>query len=189
MAASGAYMTGYDFVVVANRLAVNRITEPDGTIGWVRSPGGLVTLPWRRSWRSPRAPGSAGAGAADEALEPFDHSGLHLHPVPLSAQEVEDYYEGFSDGTLWPLYHDVIARPQFHRHWFDAYRRVESRFAAPRSSGGFDGRHGVVQLSASIGSARSCAEFRRSDPEDRLLQPHPVPTFRGSSPSCRGAAQ
>ena len=128
VAASGAYMTGYDFVV-ANRLAVNRITEPDGTIGWQRSPGGLVTA------LAPIMAESQGAwigwhGAADEALEPFDHSGLHLHPVPLSAQEVEDYYEGFSNGTLWPLYHDVIARPQFHRHWFDAYRRVRSAAAA-----------------------------------------------------------
>ncbi|WP_425556607.1 alpha,alpha-trehalose-phosphate synthase (UDP-forming) [Garicola koreensis] len=129
VAASGTYMTGYDFVVVANRLAVNRTTDPDGTIGWQRSPGGLVTA------LAPIMADSQGAwvgwhGAADEALNPFDHSGLHLHPVPLSDQEVEDYYEGFSNGTLWPLYHDVIARPQFHRHWFDAYRRVNRRFAA-----------------------------------------------------------
>ena len=122
------YVTGYDFVVVANRLAVNRTTEPDGSTGWQRSPGGLVTA------LAPIMAESEGAwvgwhGAADETLQPFNHSGLHLHPVPLTAAEVEDYYEGFSNGTLWPLYHDVIARPQFHRHWFDAYRQVNRRFA------------------------------------------------------------
>ncbi len=33
----------YDFVVVANRLPVDRITNPDGSQGFRRSPGGLVT--------------------------------------------------------------------------------------------------------------------------------------------------
>ncbi|GAA4917712.1 trehalose-6-phosphate synthase [Nesterenkonia rhizosphaerae] len=119
---------GYDFVVVANRLAVNRVTLSDGSTGWQRSPGGLVTA------LAPIMAASEGAwvgwhGAPDETLTPFDHEGMHLHPVPLSSEEVEDYYEGFSNGTLWPLYHDVIARPDFHRHWFEAYRRVNQRFA------------------------------------------------------------
>lgn len=122
------YTTGYDFVVVANRLAVNRTVSPDGSTGWQRSPGGLVTA------LAPIMAASEGAwvgwhGAPDEELAPFDHDNMHLHPVSLAEQEVEDYYEGFSNGTLWPLYHDVIARPQFHRHWFDAYRRVNQRFA------------------------------------------------------------
>ncbi|GAA1808857.1 alpha,alpha-trehalose-phosphate synthase (UDP-forming) [Nesterenkonia flava] len=127
-AAETEYTQGYDFVVVANRLAVNRITQEDGTEDWQRSPGGLVTA------LAPIMAASEGAwvgwhGAPDETLEPFDHEGMHLHPVPLSEQEVEFYYEGFSNGTLWPLYHDVIARPLFHRRWWDAYRRVNQRFA------------------------------------------------------------
>jgi len=120
--------TGYDFVVVANRLAVNHVTNEDGITGWERSPGGLVTA------LAPLMERSEGAwvgwhGAADDVLEPFDHGDMHLVPVPLSADDIEDYYEGFSNGTLWPLYHDVIARPDFHRHWFDAYKRVNQRFA------------------------------------------------------------
>lgn len=125
---TGEYQTGYDFVVVANRLAVNRVSNNDGSTGWQRSPGGLVTA------LAPIMATSEGAwvgwhGAPDETLKPFDHEGLHLHPVPLSEQEIEDYYEGFSNGTLWPLYHDVIARPLFHRHWWESYRRVNQRFA------------------------------------------------------------
>ena len=68
-------------------------------------------------------------GAADEKLKPFEHDGLRLVPVQLSAQEVEEYYEGFSNATLWPLYHDVIAPPEFHREWWDSYVRVNRRFA------------------------------------------------------------
>ena len=50
-------------------------------------------------------------------------------PVPLSEEEVAEYYEGFSNSTLWPLYHDVVAPPEFHREWWDAYVRVNRRFA------------------------------------------------------------
>ena len=37
---------------------------------------------------------------------------MRLVAVGLSDDEVRDYYEGFSNATLWPLYHDVIAPPQ-----------------------------------------------------------------------------
>jgi trehalose 6-phosphate synthase len=68
-------------------------------------------------------------GAPDEELEPFSHGGMDLIPVELSTRDVELYYEGFSNATLWPLYHDVIAPPEFHRTWWDSYRRVNQRFA------------------------------------------------------------
>jgi trehalose 6-phosphate synthase len=68
-------------------------------------------------------------GAAGEAPEPFDVAGMHLVAVNLSADEVRDFYEGFSNATLWPLYHDVIAPPEFRRSWWEAYVRVNERFA------------------------------------------------------------
>jgi trehalose 6-phosphate synthase len=118
----------FDLVVVANRLPVDRVEEDDGTIGWKRSPGGLVTA------LEPILQQSGGAwvgwdGGAGDAPEPFDESGVRLVPVPLTSMELELYYEGFCNDTLWPLYHDVISHPQFHRSWWDAYRRVNRRFA------------------------------------------------------------
>ena len=55
---------------------------------------------------------------------------MRLWPVTLSEHEIADYYEGFSNGTLWPLYHDVIVPPEFHRTWWNAYVAVNRRFAA-----------------------------------------------------------
>ena len=49
--------------------------------------------------------------------------------MPLSEDEVEEYYEGFSNDTLWPIYHDVIVPATFHRGWWDTYRDVNHRFA------------------------------------------------------------
>jgi trehalose 6-phosphate synthase len=62
-------------------------------------------------------------------LEPMEIDGMSLVPVPLSAEDVELYYEGFSNDTIWPLYHDVIAEPRYRRAWWEAYQRVNRRFA------------------------------------------------------------
>ncbi|NUS00368.1 MAG: trehalose-6-phosphate synthase [Kribbellaceae bacterium] len=116
------------FVVVANRLPVDRIEMPDGSTAWRRSPGGLVTA------LAPVMQRHHGAwigwtGSPDEKLDPFDDNGMHLVPVMLSAEDVQLYYEGFSNATLWPLYHDVIVAPEFHREWWESYVAVNRRFA------------------------------------------------------------
>ena len=91
-------------------------------------PGGLVTAmesvmqePRRRLGRLGRR-GRRGPRAV--------RRGRHdLRPVALSADEVADYYEGFSNDTLWPIYHDVIVPATFHRDWCGRLRRVNQRFA------------------------------------------------------------
>ncbi|HMR13656.1 MAG TPA: trehalose-6-phosphate synthase, partial [Arachnia sp.] len=114
-----------EFVVVANRLPVDRIVE-EGEVSWRTSPGGLVTA------LEPVMRRRGGAwvgwhGAPDEELDPFDHDGYTVVPVRLSQSEYEEYYEGFSNATLWPLYHDTVAFPEFHREWWDAYLTVNHR--------------------------------------------------------------
>ncbi len=117
-----------DFVVIANRLPVDRVTSADGEVLWRTSPGGLVTA-LEPVMRRHDGAWIGWHGAADEKLRPFDHAGMHLVPIPLTEDDVQDYYEGFSNATLWPLYHDVIAAPEYHREWWDAYVRVNRRFA------------------------------------------------------------
>jgi alpha,alpha-trehalose-phosphate synthase [UDP-forming] len=64
-----------------------------------------------------------GAGVDNEG-------GVHAVPVPLSEDDVDAYYEGFCNATLWPLYHDVIAPPVYSRRWWHAYVEVNQRFAS-----------------------------------------------------------
>ncbi|MFI7587905.1 trehalose-phosphatase [Spongisporangium articulatum] len=118
----------HDLIVVANRLPVDRKVAADGTTSWVPSPGGLVTA------LEPVMQRNAGAwvgwsGSAGEAPEPFEARGIRLIPVMLDEREVEEFYEGMANSTLWPLYHDVVARPQFHRSWWESYEQVNQRFA------------------------------------------------------------
>src|ERR671915_83516 len=68
------------------------------------TPGGLVRalLPLLRA--------SGGTwvgwtGEPDDVPEPFTHDGVNLQPILVTSDEVQDYYEGFSNDTLWPLYH------------------------------------------------------------------------------------
>ncbi len=122
-------MPQHEFVVVANRLPVDRREEPDGSTSWRPSPGGLVSA------LEPVMKARDGAwvgwtGSPDDEQGEFDTDGMHLVPVRLSAEEVELYYEGMSNATLWPLYHDVIVAPAFHRTWWDVYVAVNRRFAA-----------------------------------------------------------
>ncbi|WP_406036266.1 trehalose-6-phosphate synthase [Nocardioides sp. NBC_00163] len=117
-----------DLVIVANRLPVDRVEMPDGTKAWRRSPGGLVSA-LEPVLRANDGVWIGWPGGIDEDLEPFEDDGLHLLPMTMTAQDIEEHYEGFSNGTLWPLYHDVVAKPEFHREWWDGYQRVNRRFA------------------------------------------------------------
>ena len=117
-----------NLVIVANRLPVDRVTLDDGSPGWRRSPGGLVSA-LEPVMRSNNGTWIGWPGGTDGDLEPFEDDGMSLVPMSLSAQEIEEFYEGFSNGTLWPIYHDVVAKPEFHREWWDSYVTVNQRFA------------------------------------------------------------
>jgi trehalose 6-phosphate synthase len=139
------------FVVVANRLPVDRAADPDvgkPTVGqndaqpavrppqpaakWRRSPGGLVTA-LQPVLAAQRGTWVGWTGAAtkhgEPAPEPFELDGMLLRPVPLSTGETERYYEGFCNSSLWPLYHDAVEPPTYKRRWWEAYRLVNQRFA------------------------------------------------------------
>ncbi|QPK82979.1 trehalose-6-phosphate synthase [Corynebacterium qintianiae] len=117
-------MTGDNkFVVVANRLPVDRTKS-----GWRASPGGLVAA------LAPVLRAHSGCwvgwpGEPDTHVPPFDFDGISLHPVGLSGWDFENFYEGFSNSSLWPLYHDLIVTPQYSPEWWDAYKSVNKKFA------------------------------------------------------------
>jgi trehalose 6-phosphate synthase/phosphatase len=50
-------------------------------------------------------------------------------PVSLTENEVTRYYHGFSNRTLWPLFHSLPARASFDRRDWATYQRVNERFA------------------------------------------------------------
>ncbi|MDL9945418.1 trehalose-6-phosphate synthase [Gordonia sp. ABSL11-1] len=126
-----------EFVVVANRLPVDKEVLPDGTVNWKRSPGGLVTA-LEPILRSQTGAWVGWSGIADSDDNP-DIEGVDIRAVPLSTQEIAEYYEGFSNATLWPLYHDVIVKPEYHREWWNTYVEVNRRFAEKAAEAAAEG--------------------------------------------------
>ena len=71
------------------------------------------------------------ASAADVAgsIE-TELAALRLVPVHLDAEEVGRYYEGFANGTLWPLLHHFVDTARLDdEEAFETYAAVNQRFA------------------------------------------------------------
>ncbi len=115
-------------MVVANRMPVRRVQK--GKPGeWETSPGGLVTA--LSPMLTERGGGWVGWDGSTNRrpTPPFTHSNIKIRPIGMSGSEFESFYAGFSNKTLWPLYHDSIREPHFHRRWWWPYLQVNERFA------------------------------------------------------------
>jgi trehalose 6-phosphate synthase len=116
-------------IAYANRLPVARSHQR-----WTVSSGGLVSA--LRPALEPRNGiwvGWDGGGDVPARVAGLD---IQLRPVALSRREVEDYYHGFANRTLWPLLHVLIEEPVFERRWWKAYCDVNERFAQVETHGG-----------------------------------------------------
>ena len=115
-------------VVVANRLPIDEALTDSGVRVWRRSPGGLVSAlqPVLRGYGTTWV-GWAGSTGPAPQLPAIDD--VTMRGVALSEDDFESYYEGFSNSTLWPLYHDAVEQPVYHRRWWESYQRVNRRFA------------------------------------------------------------
>jgi trehalose 6-phosphate synthase len=111
-------------VVVANRLPVRR--NEDGT--YRIAAGGLVTA------MRPIMQRSGGTwvgwdGGDGDVPDHVEELGIDIAALQLSEDDVEAYYHGFSNRTLWPLVHDLVAEPVIDHDWWDRYVEVNERFA------------------------------------------------------------
>ena len=114
----------HQVVVIANRLPISRL---EGTEQWQPSPGGLVSA-LAPALRGRRGTWIGWSGDTTGA-EPFSQDGISYEPLQLTECEVEEFYEGFSNRTLWPLYHDAIRPPEFDPTWWSSYVEVNARYA------------------------------------------------------------
>jgi trehalose 6-phosphate synthase/phosphatase len=55
---------------------------------------------------------------------------FHCYPIYLSEKEIERYYEGYSNRTIWPLFHYFPNKTDYEDKTFRAYRKVNERFFA-----------------------------------------------------------
>ena len=116
-----------ELVVLANRLPVRYVAAEDGG-SWFPSPGGLASA-LTAVLENHKGLWIGWPGTSDLTLPPPVYDGIELKSLEISAEEFADFYLGFSNATLWPLYHDAIRYPEFHRTWWNAYEAINERFA------------------------------------------------------------
>ncbi len=120
-------------LLVSNRLPVTVKAEKDH-VSVVRSPGGLATGLSRPHERSGGVwvgwPGDVSRLSAPQRAQVDSQlAALRCVPLYLSPSEVSRYYEGYANRVLWPLCHYLLDRvPRQERDW-EAYSKVNERFA------------------------------------------------------------
>ena len=116
-----------DFVVVANRLPVQQSHSTDSD-DWRPSPGGLASA-LTSVLQSRNGLWIGWLGGTEPADAPRDYEGIRIKAVAINPEEYAEFYLGFSNATLWPLYHDAIRAPTFHRTWWRTYQEINRRYA------------------------------------------------------------
>jgi alpha,alpha-trehalose-phosphate synthase [UDP-forming] len=110
-------------VIVANRLPVEFTADGEMAV----SPGGLVSAVKAAAPVGTRWIGWGGEQASRRGECAVDD--LVLSPITLSDEEVEEFYKGFSNSLLWPLFHGRVRPVELRRSWWLSYRAVNERFA------------------------------------------------------------
>lgn len=126
---------GSRLLVVSNRLPFSVRTAPGGRFKVEAGSGGLVTalLPVLRNrggiwigW-----PGTAGSSPQlRSALNAAGKgAGCELATVSLSEADIHDFYHGFSNEVVWPLFHDMSSLCNFDPVYWAAYQAVNRKYA------------------------------------------------------------
>ncbi len=121
-------------IIVSNRLPF--ALERSGRDRWkvTASAGGLVSAlgPVLRQrggvwigW-----PGVAGEIPRAPLAEATRDSGFEVVPVALSNAERDEFYYGYSNEVIWPLFHDLQNFCNFEPAFWQTYQAVNQRYAA-----------------------------------------------------------
>ncbi|MEM6643552.1 MAG: bifunctional alpha,alpha-trehalose-phosphate synthase (UDP-forming)/trehalose-phosphatase [Bacteroidota bacterium] len=120
-------------IIVSNRLPIKIKREKNQMI-YMPSEGGLATglgsiyKKGQNIWLG--WPGLAVNKTAEKEAIKQRLIEESMRPVFLSAQEIEDFYEGFSNETLWPNFHYFNQYTVYDENLWKAYQKVNRKFAA-----------------------------------------------------------
>ncbi len=126
-------MSKYKLAVVSNRLPVS-VVQKNGTLEFEVSSGGLATAMSSLDQADRIWVGWPGIASDDLTDDEKDHITAELlsrgcYPVFLTSQQIELFYEGFSNDTLWPLFHYFQSLTHHSDDYWNAYEEVNQLFA------------------------------------------------------------
>lgn len=118
-------------IIVSNRLPV-KISESNGDYSLLPSEGGLATglgaiyREGNNIWIG--WPGQEIADPKEQEKVTKVLRKMNLLPVFLSQEEINNYYEGFSNEVLWPVFHYMAVYARYDQSYWDAYYQVNKKF-------------------------------------------------------------
>ena len=122
-------------IILSNRLPVVLSKTEEGTWQTEPSSGGLATalLPVLKD-RGGLWIGWPGISGTSDEMEQVlanasQNSGYDLHAVELSAQEEEEFYYGFANRIIWPMFHALHTPCNFAPSYWNSYLKVNRKFA------------------------------------------------------------
>ena len=121
-------------IIVSTRLPIS-VSKVNGKLHFSASPGGLATgvASLKKSSDSVWVgwPGIAtddiSKAEKQEIITELQKHGCY--PVFLTKQQVDNFYSGFSNATLWPLFHYFTNKAEYHSSYWESYKAVNNEFA------------------------------------------------------------
>ena len=127
-------------IIISNRLPFT-IERTDNVVSVRQSSGGLVSA-IKSYFERPDAENEGFSekiwvGSMDAEEEEWSQavqqnelpSAFKIEPVFPDWETYENYYNGFSNSTLWPLFHYFPSIADYKKEYFEAYRNINQLFA------------------------------------------------------------
>jgi Trehalose-6-phosphate synthase len=124
--------------IISNRLPLKASRTDSNDFEFTRSEGGLatglgsLTMDVEKHWIG--WPGLHTESEEEKKkiisyLKPYNY-----HPVFLSPEQIQNYYEGYSNSTLWPLCHYFFAFIVYENKYWESYKQVNELFCKVAAS-------------------------------------------------------
>lgn len=120
-------------IIVSNRLPIT-INTSSGKLKVKSSVGGLATgisslkVKNKKIWIG--WPGMDFTNSNKKEIAELNNilNKQNLFPVLLSDKEIDDYYHGFANETIWPLFHYFVQYAIYEKEFWQRYKEVNEKF-------------------------------------------------------------
>lgn len=118
--------------IISNRLPVKVNKDKNGHLIFSRSEGGLATglnsleISCEKHWIG--WPGICTDNEEERMEIRSQLEDMMFHPIFLSDEQYKNYYEGYSNSTIWPLCHYFYAYTQYKQDYWSSYKEVNRLF-------------------------------------------------------------
>jgi len=122
-------------IIVSNRLPVT-VSKKKSKFSFQPSIGGLVTgvgsleIFKEQIWIGWPGITLSGYSTKSDSRELKDKlAEQNYHPVFLKRNDFENYYQGFCNEIIWPLFHYFAQYANYEKSYWDSYKRVNEAFS------------------------------------------------------------